>query len=163
MVRLMVKESCKVIMGSAMWNMLKLRDGLDSSKVVLILTGDNSEVDRYALVYLDDIIERKKADSAVVYLMKDSVSQTVCDELNSKYPVNVKILKDYVAECIYRRYVLYKEFYKNIFWTFTDHTKNNLLGRFMRETSINAEDVVCLAIYNFRRIPSKVIEKNVCG
>ena len=158
----MLKEIHDVLAGSIYWTLLKVRDSLDYSKVVLVLTGDNEEVDYYSILYLDKVIERKNAKEAVIYVMDQNIKVLTADKLQSKYPVKIKIVSKKILNYIYRRYTI-ERFYKNIFWTFTDHTKNNLLGRFMKETDIDAEDVVCLAIYNFRQIPDGVIVKNVCS
>lgn len=158
----MIKEICEVLLGSVFWTFLKFRDDLNYSKVVLVLTGENEEVDRYALIYLDDAIKRKKAKEAVIYVFDQDIREKIKNQIDSIYPIKVKKISEKIAGYIYRRYTMEK-YYKNIFWTFTDKTKNNLLGRFIRETDINAEDVVCLAIYNFRCIPGRMNQNNVCS
>lgn len=157
----MLCEICDVLLGSFFWSILKLRDGLNYSKIVLVLTGDNEEVDEYALMYIDNAIQRKRAEEAIIYVFSKEIKEQVKKQIHSDYPVRVKVLPKNVVNHIYRRYLIDK-FYKNIFWTYTDNAKNNLLGRFMRETDINAEDVVCLAIYNFRCIPERKNQGNVC-
>lgn len=151
----MMKEINKVLAGIFFWNYLKLRDQLNYSKVVLVLTGENKDVDKYALIYLDAIIRRRNVKEAIIYALNDEAVVFAKTELHSAYPVIVKKVKPIIIECIYKRYTMEK-FYKNIFWTYTYKTANNLIGRFMLETEINAEDVVCLAIYNLRQIPDGV-------
>lgn len=158
----MIKEICGVLLGSFFWNFFRLKDGLNYSKVVLVLTGENNEVDRYALMYLDDIIKRKKAKEAIVYVFDQETKEKLTRQIKSEYHVQVTRISKRIMGYIYRRYMM-ERFYKNIFWTFTDYTNNNLLGRFIRETDITAEDVVCLAIYNFRCIPERINQDNVCS
>lgn len=158
----MIKEICDVLAGSFLWTILKIKDQLDYSKVVLVLSGENKDVDKYALVYLDTVIDRKRAAKAVIYVTDDETKTFTEKNLNTRYPVKIKKLKSSTVDHIYRRYTIEK-FYKNLFWTYTDKTRNNLLGRFIRETEINAEDVVCLAIYNLRQIPNGAKRKNVCS
>lgn len=156
----MVKQIFDVCVGDFYWIILKLKDHINYNKVVLFLTGDNIEVDKYALQYLDLVIERKQAKEAIIYILDKSMQNQI--NMNFKHKIKIKYIKRDKAELIYKRYCIDK-FFKNIFWTYTHHTKNNLLGRFMVETEINAEDVVCLAIYNFRKIPKGWKTENVCS
>lgn len=149
----MLREICDVLKGSFIWIFLKIRDGINYNKVVLVLTGDNTEVDKYAIDYLDKAIERKHAKESLIYITNADMANDIQTVIKSKYRYSIRIVKETSLDCIYKRYCLNK-FFKNIFWTYTDHTKNNLLGRFIRETDIDAKDAVCLAIYNLRNIPN---------
>lgn len=150
----MIKEICKVLAGKFYWEFYRHKLHLDTSKVVVLLSGENEEVDKYAMLYLDNIIERKRAKSAVVFVMDDTVMAEAKKCLDSKYPVKLLKIRRNIIDSIYKLYMM-DRFYPNFFWTFTDYTKSNLLGRFIREEGISAEEAVCLAIYNFRRIPGK--------
>lgn len=156
----MIREVCGVLKGSFLWTLLKIRDRLNYKKIVLVLSGENPEVDKYALMYLDYVLERKSAKSVVIYVMNEEMRIFAKDNIQTGYKYKIKRLSEKTIDYIYKRYV-FNKFYKNIFWTYVDKTPNNLLGRFMRETDINAEDVVCLAIYNLRQIPKKVMNENV--
>lgn len=156
----MIKEIIDVLKGCVVWQKLKHKEHIDYTKIVLVLTGENKEVDYYSLVHLNDVIERKHAKTVIIITDKYEIVDEVHKFKGCKYPIKIRILKSKHIDCIYKWYSIDKFFY-NIFFTYTDKTKNNLLGRFLRETDINAEDVVCLAIYNLRQIPKEVNTNNV--
>lgn len=147
----MIKEEMQLIAGKLTWNWIKCINKLDASKVILVLAGENEKVDFYALKYLDRAIERKMADEALIFACTDESYRQASNYKDFQYPVNIKKISEKQLELIYRYYCLYK-FNKNLFFTFTDRTKDNLLGRFIRETEIDEKDTVCLAIYNFRTV-----------
>jgi hypothetical protein len=96
-------------------------------------------------------MDRKRCDAAVIFVESEEILQFAETHLNTNKPVKIKMIsKDYIAS-IYNWYRVVR-FNKNMFFTYTDKTKDNLLGRFMRETDINEKDAVCLAIYNFRGV-----------
>ena len=150
----MFREIVDVIKGDLHWKKLKKSERIDYSKVVVVLTGENAEVDEYALIYLDELIRRKVAGEALILTHSEKIADKARQCNYITYPYKVKIVKEKIIYLIYKRYCIGK-FFKNLFFTYTDKSKNNLLGRFIRETDINAEDVVCLAIYNLRMIPRK--------
>ena len=150
----MVKESIDATIGSILWNFIRIRDHINYSKVVLMLTGENKEVDKKALEYLDFVIRRKYANKAIIYAPNNGIYEFANKNLKSEYEVSTKQIRLKTMDHIYKRYCLSKMF-RNLFWTYIDKTDENLLGRFLRETDIDAEDVVCLAIYNLREIPEK--------
>lgn len=151
----MVREAIEVIIGDFKWKLLKLRYSLNYSRVVLVLTGENEEVDHCALNYLDNYVDRKVAKEAVVVVPDEKDREEILGKYHFKHKTKVIICNSKKIERIYKRNCLSK-LSKNLVFTYVDKTQNNLLGRFMRETDINAEDVVCLALYNFRLCPDEI-------
>ena len=133
---------------------MKIQYRINGSKIVLVLSGENELVDFYALKYLDRAIERKQAREALILTYTEQSFQMLKDYRAYTYPITIKRIKKTKIDRIYRWYRMVK-FSPNIFFTFTDKTKDNLLGKFIRETDINEKDVVCLAIYNFRMVPEE--------
>lgn len=141
----------KLVKGSFTWKYLCLRYHISGTTAVLFLSGENPGIDEYALKYLDRVMDRKRCDAAVVFAENKEILQFAESHLTTNKHVKIKMIsKDYI-ESIYNWYRVVR-FNKNIFFTYTDKTKDNLLGRFMRETEINEKDAVCLAIYNFRSV-----------
>lgn len=149
----MVKEMGFVLRGAAVWQMLRLRFGIDEKTVVLILTGDNRELDRYALLHLQDYMDRKFAKKAVV----------ICQDKETYARMESASLPEGVTLCEWSRkrveklYVFYSFylFSDKIVFTYTDSPKDNLLGRLLRETVVGEEEAVCLGLYRLRRVPLK--------
>lgn len=141
----------KLLKGNLIWRYLCLKNHISSTTAILFLTGENSQIDEYALKYLDCVMDRKRCDEAVIFVEAEDIFQFANLHLHTNKVVKIKkISPDYVT-AIYNWYRVVR-FNKNMFFTYTDRTKDNLLGRFMRETDINEKDAVCLAIYNFRSI-----------
>lgn len=150
----MLKDWLEILMGNLAWKYLKIVNGIDSTKVVLVLTGENELVDWYALKYLDRAIDRKQARKALILAYEENILQLAEGYPSFLHSVRIKRVSKRKIDLIYGWYRMVK-FNKNLFFTFTDKTKDNLLGRFIRETEINEKDAVCLAIYNFRIIPEE--------
>ena len=151
----MIREIIEVVAGDVSWNLLKLRYHIDYSKVVLVLTGENADVDDYALKYLDKYIERKVAKEAVVIALDKNEREKLKSKYSFKYKTKIIVCSSKKIDRIYKRKCLNK-INNNLVFTYIDKTKNNLLGKFLRETDINAKDVVCLALYNFRTNPEEI-------
>lgn len=156
----MIRETVEVLKGSFCWNIIKLTEKIDDTKVVLVLTGEDTNVDNYALMYLDEVIKRKFASKAIIITFNKKVADKVISCKTISHPVKIKIMNERMIELIYKRYCLDK-FNKNLFFTYIDKTQDNLLGRFMREMSVDARNVVCLALYNLRKVPEKAVATNV--
>lgn len=149
----MVRQSIEVIKGYFIWSLLKWKEHLDYKKVVLALTGENESVDDYALRYLDYVMERKSAEQALILVSDENTAKKVL-LYDYRHEVKTKIVSVKKMELIYKWHCL-DRFYKNLIFTYVRTNKDNLLERFLNETEINEEDVVCLALYNLRKIPVK--------
>lgn len=156
----MLKQAKQAIAGQLIWNKLKRQEHLDYSKVVLVLTGENEQVDLYALMYLDQLIDRKSADMALIISDKQTCIDMV-PQFHYQHKVQTKLMPENQIILLQKRFCLDK-FFINLFFTYVRTPKDNLIERFLTETDINEEDVVCLCLYNFRKIPTRnMVDKNV--
>ena len=71
-----------------------------------------------------------------------------------RHAVRVKAISAQKMELIHKWHCLGR-FYKNLIFTYVRTNKDNLLERFLNETEINEEDIVCLVFYNLRSVPIK--------
>jgi len=152
----MFKDIFQIVFGSIYWTGLVVKEHITSAKVVVVLTGENVLLDKYALMYLDDLIDRKRASEAIIVEQKGKTSIIEDAKIYHRHRAKYIKVSEKWINGIYRRYCL-SRFCNNLFFTYTDKTKNNQLGRFIRETTINEKDVVCLAIYNLRCVPEKEV------
>ena len=53
--------------GWLFWKHLKIKFGINYKKVVIVLSGENEEVDRQAIAYLHNFMLRKHVNSAIVF------------------------------------------------------------------------------------------------
>lgn len=149
----MIREMVSVLRGAVVWQMMRLRFGIDDKTVVLILTGDNRELDRYALLHLRDYMDRKFAKKAVV-ICQDK--ETYEGTGSASLPEEVKLC-EWSRKRVEKLYVFYSFylFSDKIVFTYTDSPKDNLLGRLLRETVVGEEEAVCLGLYRLRKVPLK--------
>lgn len=146
----MVRGMMSVLRGAAVWKMLRLRFHIDEKTVVLILTGDDRELDRYALIHLQDFMNRKYANKAIV----------ICQDKETYGQIELAALPERVQICewskrrvqkLYGYYSFYR-FSDRVVFTYTDNPADNLLGRLLRETVVGEEEAVCLGLYRLRKV-----------
>ncbi len=150
----MIRIWMKLAKGNFIWKYLRVRYHIDATTVVLFLSEDNSKINEYAIKYLDDVMGRKGCKKAVIFTESEELAQLATERVSTKKAVRVAKLDVDTIMCVYDWYRVIR-FNRNVFFTFTDRTKDNLLGRFLRETDIDENDAVCLAIYNFRYVLGK--------
>lgn len=153
----MFKETIRILYGSFIWNILRLRLRINSKKVVIILVGENRKLDYYAMLHLKDYMERKCVDHTIILLDDKKIYKMVKKVASA---VDLKIYcysKDKIKK-LYNYYSFHK-FSERVVFTYTDQPKDNQLGRVLRETTINEEEAVCLGLYHLRTVPAINIEK----
>ena len=149
----MIRQSVDVIRGYFIWTLLKLEKGINYKKFVLVLTAENSRVDEYALKFLDNAVERKGAEEALVIILDEKMEKKVL-QFKYKHTVKTKILSQKNIEFLYKLYCFYN-FFDNLAFTFIRTNSDNLLECYLKETDIDEKDIVCLALYKLRSIPEK--------
>lgn len=147
----MINVWMKLVKGDLLWKYLRLRYAINDTTVVLFLAGENPKIDEYALKYLGLVMERKGCNRVVIFVENEELFSFAKGKLNSSTNADVRKITTAQIMAVYNWYRVVR-FNKNLFFTFTDRTKDNLLGKFMRETEINEKDAVCLAIFNFRKV-----------
>lgn len=149
----MVREMAAVLRGAAVWELSRLQFHIDEKTVMLILTGDNRELDRFALLHLKDYMDRKYAKKAIIICQDDETygqvkGMALTEGIHTRKWSKRKVQK------LYRFYSFYL-FSDKIVFTYLDNPKDNLLGRLLRETPVEEEEVVCLGLYRLRRVPGR--------
>ena len=137
--------------GWLFWKQLKIKFGINYKKVVIVLSGENEEVDRQAIAYLQNFMTRKHVNSAIVFCKEQAKEETE-QMIGKSRPVSVEVLTDGEMAKLYSFYC-FNKFFDNIVFTNTNTPKDNMLGRYLKETKVNEEDAVCLALYHLRCIP----------
>lgn len=144
----------KHISGRLLWHKLKILNQISYNKVVVCLSNDNKELDKQVMKYLPDYMARKYVNKAIVF--SNQTIDAVTKEKDRELGVEHKTISAIEMAKLYDYYCFYK-FFDNIVFTYTDSPKDNLLGRFLRETDITEEDAACLALYHLRTIPNKEV------
>lgn len=147
----MINVWIKLVKGDLLWKYFRLRYAINDTTVVLFLTGENPKIDEYALKYLGLVMERKGCNRVVIFVENEELFSFAKGKLNLSINADVRKITTAQIMAVYNWYRVVR-FNKNLFFTFTDRTKDNLLGKFIRETEINEKDAVCLAIFNFRKV-----------
>ena len=133
-----------------LWKKMKREYKIAYPKVVLVLTGENKDLDRACLLHLPEFIDRKYAGSAIVFYSKESYVGPELPEI-SGYDVSFIVMEDRVMAEIYELYCFWK-YYDNIVFTYTSRPKDNLLQRYLNETDVDVNDAACLALYHLRHV-----------
>ena len=145
-----------MIVGWIRWKIFCFRNGIYYPTVVIVLTGDNEKLDEYALLYLEDFMKRKSAEKAFIICTDDRkkrfLEQKDRQRILEGQNVSIKILSQKKLEMFYDFYSVYK-CYDNLVFTYISQPKENMLERVLKETDVNEEDAVCLALYHLRCIP----------
>ena len=143
-----------ILKGWLIWNNIRIVQSIDYKKVVIVLTGNNEKIDQCCLNYIEEFMRRKYLNEAI--LLHDRYGDANPYYRTNGRKINVKdvIIKKKTIETLYKYYNLVR-FYDNLVFTYTDTPKDNYLGRYLRETDIDEEDAVCLALYHLRCIPEK--------
>lgn len=146
------KRTAKYFKGWLLWHKIKKKEHIDYRTVVLVLSDSNRKIDDYSILHLNNFMKRKYAENAIVLCRKKQI-KNVCNLTKDKDNVRVISISESKMESLYFFYCFMK-FFDNIVFTYTDKPADNMLGRYLRETDINEEEAVCLALYHFRYIPS---------
>lgn len=154
----MFKEALHILHGVFLWRMLRLKLRINYKKVVLVLVNENSELDYYALAHLEDYMNRKFADEAVVlYLDEEGIDHfaesVLAEYVSAEKKVRLCKCSRRTVEAVYDYYSFHK-FFDNLTFTFASHPKDNLLGKVLEKTQVNEEDAVCLGLYHLRTVPA---------
>lgn len=132
-----------------------LRRKAGGSKIILFLTDENEKIDYYALIYLKKILLRKHFNGAYIIVNSKEKANRISKDVPEDVDAEVEIMDQRKINNIFQCYRVMNAD-KNLYFTYTDKSKDNLLGRFIRETEIDEIDAVCLAIYNLRSVPREV-------
>ncbi|MCI8822510.1 MAG: hypothetical protein HFI15_08350 [Lachnospiraceae bacterium] len=144
----MFRQICHIVHGRLVWLKWKRRFRLDHRKVLLVLTGENEQIDKYALLHLKDYMRRKVADRAVI-LASDRKIWKQAAAFASCFPVKAYLVKEQELLLLYD-YYCFEEYFDNVVFTFVSRPKDNLLERVLRETDVDEEEAVCLGLYCLR-------------
>lgn len=148
----MFKEIIDVLYGGLIWRIWKLRFRANEKMIILVLVNENIKIDSYALAHLEDFMNRKYANRAVVVFdCKKTKQQIKIIPLPSGVKVYHSSRK--IIERVYQYYSFFKCSDKLVF-TYTNHPKDNQLGKVLYKTHINEEEAVCLGLYRLRKIPA---------
>lgn len=148
----MFKRILRIWHGFFYWMAFRIKYHITYKSVVLVLVGDHLDLDRWAVRHLGNFMSRKYAVKGMIIwntpengeMLK---KERIPDQIKTKRLEKDKILLLY-------DYYSFDKFFDNIIFTFLDTPEENLLGRILRETEVNEEEAVCLALYHLRRVPS---------
>lgn len=133
------------------WQLLRLKLKIDYHKVVIVLTDENRKLDEYVLAHLEDFMDRKYADHALLVCTEEREKELVFS-YECERRVRIHAVQAAQMDLLYSFYSFMK-FFDNIVFTYAERPKDNLLKRFLDETNVNEEDAACLALYHLRYVP----------
>lgn len=143
----MFKQVLKVLKGSLFWNLFKLLNNVTYKVVVLVLTGENKKLDLYAVKYLEKFMARKGAKKA--FIISVAFEPQIIEFVGENKNIFMKKMNSNKIKLLYD-YYSFDVFFENIVFTYVSSPEENLLDRVLKETDVNEEDAVCLALYHLR-------------
>lgn len=149
----MFKDIIGVLYGAVIWQILRIRLGMNKRKVILVLTGENQVLDKYALLHLKDFMNRNYADGAVIISSDKEMQKEMAKVKRTGFHVPVKWYecREGWLEKLYHYYSFYN-FSDKIVFTYTSGPKDNQLGKLLSETDVKEEEAVCLGLYRLRAV-----------
>lgn len=133
------------------WKKLCISYRINYDKVVIVLSDENSELDKQVIKYLPEFIKRKHAIEAIVYCRKYNLLEI--EEIRSRESnITIVPMNDEDMELLYSFYCFTK-FFDNIVFTYISKPCDNKLGLYLKETNVNEKDAACLALYHLRHVP----------
>ena len=84
----MLREIVSVFHGALIWKIFQMRFRVNEKKVVLVLVNDRKAFDYYALVHLEDFMDRKYAKEAVLLFSDKKVYSQFC-KLKLNIPIRL--------------------------------------------------------------------------
>lgn len=148
-----VNKIIRILLADLYWIFICIKENIDKRDVVLVLMGENKKVDELSLEYLDLFRKRRHARKAVVFVAQ-SETEKWKNKSGASESIKIRGIKKKYILLLYERYCMNK-FFKNLVFTSVNTTKENMIDRYLKESNITEEDVVCLAFYNFRGIPQR--------
>ena len=148
----MFRETLHVLKGNFLWHYLKARHGIGERSALLILTGENENVDSYAVQYLQAYVQRCKADRVYIWTKKSSLFEEA--QRTCRIPVRRFHMTENQLQLLFDYYCFYR-FFPNSVFTYINQPKDNQLGKLLLLRGADEEDIVCLGFYNLRIVPGK--------
>lgn len=138
-------------MGWKLWHSMKRKYHINYEKVIIIMSEDDDEWNRMALLHLPDYMERKNVREAVIFLTenidRDSIKRLAGENVE---------LATISKECVWylnKYYCLYR-FFDNIVFLSLDMPKDNNGREILGNGVISKEELICLGFYFLRRVPN---------
>ena len=140
----------KYLSGWIYWKKLIVKYQISYHKIVIVLSGESGVLDQQVLIHLKEFMDRKRAKEALIIYSEASNIGELQLPSNCRYQL-IEVLNGDIDKLY--KYYCFTRFFENIVFTHIDTPKDNMLGKYLRETEINEEDAACLALYHLRYIP----------
>ena len=148
----MISEALHVIKGNFIWHYIKAVQKIDYRSIVLVLTGENKAVDRYAVCHLQSFVRRRSADKVFIWTEEEQLLNAA--RKNCQFPIVKLNASEKMMQLIFD-YYCYDKFFSNLVFTYIDKPKDNMIGKLFSVSDVNEEELVCLGLYNLRMVPKE--------
>lgn len=148
----MLSEALHVIKGNLLWHYIKVIHKMDKHSIVLILAGENKAVDKNAVRYLPVFAGRRYANKVFIWTEDEQLLKEA--KKNCQIPVEKLKISARRMRLLFE-YYCFDRFYFNLIFTYINQPKDNMIGKLFSKSDINEEEIVCLGLYNLRRVPAE--------
>lgn len=147
-----MKEIFRVFFGWFYWKWLCITHKISYKSVVLVLSNENINIDKYAIEYFDVFAKRKSVhNKKIIWVYEDPKTITNRTSFGDIELINIKEK----MLCLLYDYYCFDKFFDNIVFTYTSKPDENMLQRVLDETEITEKDAVFLALFHLRQIPKE--------
>jgi len=147
-----MKEILRVFLGWFYWKWLCIIHKISYKSVVLVLSNENINIDKYAIEYFDMYAKRKSVhEKKMIWVYKDP--KTIANRMSFDDIELIKI-KEEKLNLLYD-YYCFDKFFDNIVFTYTSKPAENMLQRVLDETEVTEKEAVFLALFHLRQIPEE--------
>lgn len=137
------KNTRRARKGRQLWRKLISRYSIDNTAVILMPSTD-SEINFYALLYLDQMIESRNFDDALILTYDPVVNK--CAYMFSKKIIDVKYFSREKAEDLMQYYCLY-EFDNRLIIASLDEPQGRNASALIDKKGITSEEIFAAGVY----------------
>jgi hypothetical protein len=140
--------------GRCIWINEKRRLHITYDDVVILLSEDDGEWNRQALLLLPHYMKRKGARRAIIF-----ASENISMEFVKRNTSGVNIVLEEVnleKQHLLNRYYCLRRFFDNIVFFFLDYPKDNNAREIIENDNISKRELIALAFYVLRCVPEEV-------
>lgn len=138
----MLRDIIRIVWIYYKWICFKLFHGINKDMIVLALANENKKLDDIAVKRFSEMLDKRYATGGMILAQREVFDDIVCNDKRIKviYTSSKKMEDLFSLYCFY-------SFTNNIVFTYVDTPKDNYLSDYIKNSDIDENDVVCLALF----------------
>jgi len=137
----------RIFYAQLFWKIFSVKNRITKEKILLILAGENSVIDKIAKCRFQELIEKRYMKNGII-IMSQEDKDVYFENANG---IDIIYLTPDKIKLLYEYYCFYK-FTNNIVFTYVMTPHDNKLQSYINGSNIDENDVVCLALFRLGHI-----------